>query len=524
VGSKREFEPVVDIHIGIISSSLGGHGADACPTTATTTCNGSPNPSNNDAGHLLSRVDVCSGQAVPTYQNKSFLAWDPAQKLTLPGEKEIGEINPDLSTKTPGIVPTLKDMGIGVGQVGCGYEAQLESWYRFLIDPEPYQWIAIEGGNAVPKGIDDVLLEQRADFLRPNSLLAIVMLTDENDCSIREGGLFYFASQIRDPNNPTQIFEMPRARAICVTDPSNECCRSCGQSAPASCGEDMGCKTNPKLTPTEDDINLRCFDQKRRFGIDFLYPIDRYTTALTSVTIPDRAGELVPNPIFSDLNPNDDVTDIRDPGLVFFASITGVPWQDIARDPQDLKKGFKTFDELNTKTASGDSTWDIILGDPANYVPPKDPHMVESVQPRSGTNPISGDQIAPPSSPNGTNPINGHEWNIKWNDDLQYACIFPLPQARDCAANAAGGCDCTGTTDNPLCEPNPADNNNPTLQTRAQAYPATRELAVLKSLKGQGVVASVCPAQLTDASQSDFGYRPAVQAIIDRIRSRLKTE
>jgi len=519
-GTKREFEPVVNIHIGIISSSLGGHGADACPTTETNTCNGSPNPSNNDAGHLLARVDACSGQAVPTYQNKSFLAWDPAQKLTPPGEKDIGEINPDLSTKTPGIVPTLKDMVIGAGQVGCGYEAQLESWYRFLIDPEPYQSITVQAGKAVPQGIDDALLKQRADFLRPSSLLAIIMLTDENDCSIKEFGQFYFAAQTRNPNNTTQTFYLPRARAICATDPNSECCRSCGQSVDASCGEDMGCKTNPTLSPAEDDINMRCFDQKRRFGIDFLYPIDRYTTALTSVTVPNRAGELVPNPIFSDLNPDDQDTNIRDRGLVFLAGITGVPWQDIARDPKDLKQGFKSFDELNAKTMSGDSTWDIILGDLANYVPPKDPHMIESQQPRSGTNPITGDQIAPPTAPNGTNPINGHEWTTG-TGELQYACIFPLPQARDCVANAAGGCDCTGAMDNPLCEPNPADNNNPTLQVRAKAYPGTRELAVLKSVQGQGIVASVCPAQLTDATQQDYGYRPAIGSIIDRLKVAL---
>jgi hypothetical protein len=61
----------------------------------------------------------------------------------------------------------------------------------------------------------------------------------------------------------------------------------------------------------EDNINLRCWDQKRRFGIDFLYPIDRYTQAFTQATIVNRAGELVPNPLFSDLNPADGITEIR---------------------------------------------------------------------------------------------------------------------------------------------------------------------------------------------------------------------
>ena len=37
----------------------------------------------------------------------------------------------------------------------------------------------------------------------------------------------------------------------------------------------------------------RCWQQKRRFGIDFLYPVDRYVDALTKTTVADREGNLV---------------------------------------------------------------------------------------------------------------------------------------------------------------------------------------------------------------------------------------
>ncbi len=50
-------------------------------------------------------------------------------------------------------------------------------------------------------------------------------------------------------------------------------------------------------------MNLRCFDQKRRFGIDFLNKLDRYTNALTKDQVPNRAGELVDNPLFPRPNP-----------------------------------------------------------------------------------------------------------------------------------------------------------------------------------------------------------------------------
>jgi hypothetical protein len=502
-GTKRVTAPVLDIHIGVISSSLGGHGSDACSVmNDVQSCPGSPNPGNNDAGHLLSRASACGGNQVVTYQGKGFLAWDPEQKLLPPGEAQIGAIQIDakgnVTTVQPGLIANFKDLVVGLGQVGCGYESQLESWYRFLVDPEPYQDITLQAGKATPTGIDSLLLAQRADFLRPSSLLAIVMLTDENDCSIQESGQFYFAAQQQNPQDSKKKFRLPRARKECLTNPNDPCCKSCAQDA-TGCPADAQCTMSPTLAETEDDINLRCFDQKRRFGIDFLYPIDRYTSALKSAMVPNRAGAMVPNPIFTDLNVSDDDSAIRDPQLVVLAGIVGVPWQSIARDPGDVTKGFRNAGEMTVNDANGHSGWDVVLGDPGNYVAPVDPHMVESVAPRKG--------LPGPQSPPNADPINGHEYTIA-NNDLQYACTFPLPTPRDCSVMGVNGCDCNPNTDNPLCDP-----NNKSMQLRAKGYPGLRELAVLKGVSTQGVVASVCAAQVAAPEQSDYGYRPAMAAI-----------
>jgi hypothetical protein len=496
-GSTREFAPIFDIHVGIISSSLGGHGGDACSVTNDVqSCPGGPNPSNNDAGHLLSRVDACGGTSVDTYQANGFLAWDPTSKLMPPGDSDAAEFTSKFRT-----------MVLGVGQVGCGYESQMESWYRFLADPEPYKDITLQAGVATPAGLDTVLLQQRATFLRPDSLLAILVLSDEDDCSIKEFGQFYFADQQQNPQDNKKKFHLPRARQECATNPNDPCCMSCGQTAGA-CPPDPTCASNPTLSDAEDDINLRCFDQKRRFGIDFLYPIDRYTQALTSATIADRSGNMVPNPIFTDLDPSDGVTAVRDPGLVVIAGIVGVPWQDIARDPADLTHGFKSAEELALPVAGAANAWDIILGNPANYVPPTDQHMVASIQPRPG--------LPGPTSAPGADPINGHEYTIA-NNDLQYACVFDLPEPRDCSVQGVNGCDCNQGTDNPLCDP-----TTQTLQVRAKAYPGQRELSVLKSVGTQGVVTSICPSQIADPTRADYAYRPAVAALVARVKGRLK--
>jgi hypothetical protein len=510
-GTSRVFTPVTDMHIGVISSSIGGHGSDACPNTESNTCGGPANTSNNDKGHLLSRKDPCSNQSAPTYENKGFLAWDPTAQQTPPGE-----------ASQAAYAQTFKDLVLGAGQIGCGYESQLESWYRFLVDPEPYASISVVDNKATPMGIDTVLLAQRAEFLRPDSLLAVFMLTDENDCSTKEFGQFFFANQLKNGNG-TQ-FHLPRPRAECATNPNDPCCRSCGQ-APGACPVDPTCtdaNDNIKpLTSLEDATNLRCFDQKRRFGIDFLHPIERYALALTGAMVPNRAGDLVPNPIFSDLNPMDDISTIRGPGQVLLTGIVGVPWQDIARDPTDLTKGLKNAQELAAAGANGQTGWDVILGDPAMFVAPSDPHMKESIDPRAGVNPITGDAIAPPSAPNGTNPINGHEFSTPTQDDLQYACIMKLQSPRDCADPSIVSCDCRDPmNDNPLCELDPASNKR-TRQVSAKAYPGIRELAVLKALDGRGITASICAAQTTTPAGGDFAYRPAINAFIERAKPLL---
>jgi hypothetical protein len=497
-GGHREFSPIVDLHIGVITSSLGGHGADACNPAKQ-------GPTNDDHGELVSRINAQQGAAkVPTYQDKGFLAWDPAHKLSPPGEQDIQLLAKHFS-----------DITIGVDQVGCGYESQLESWYRFLAEPDPYDTISVQGGEALPMGIDTKLLAQRSDFLRSDSLLAIVMLSDENDCSTREYGQFWYAGQLQDPNNPGKNFHLPGSRAICKTSPNDPCCKSCGQ-ADGECGPDPTC-LNP-LPALDDDLNLRCYHQKERFGIDFLYPTDRYISALTTETVANRKGELVPNPIFSLLNPNAG-TPVRNSSLVYLMGIVGVPWQDLALDPHDLGKGYKSAAQLSEKDASGHTTWDVVIGDPLSNVAPLDPLMIESVAPRSGISPIVGVPLgaAGQGTPL-TNPANGKEYDIPRKDDLQYACVFDLPNARDCTVKNAG-CDCTPpaqgepASDSPVC--------NGTNQVKAKAYPGIRELSVLRGLSDHGIATSICPANSLDPAAANFGYRQNLRALVDSIRPGL---
>jgi len=546
-GTHRLIAPVFDMHVGLLSSSLGSFGADGCPDASTTNCpNGATSTSNNDHGHLVTRTDPCAAGTVPTWKNEGFLAWDPKQELTPPGLSQIGGAGfPGVPAMAGTLVGDLSELVIGDGQEGCGFESQNESWYRFLVDPSPYQTIKLSGQSVQTSGIDTQLLRQRADFLRSDSLLVIVVVTDETDTSLRESSFFPLFAQELENAAP---FHLPTARSECTAPnkgPNDHCCASCGEAAPTNCSptnQDPVCAAGPLYTDATENLALRAFglsgglmSHKARYGIEFFYQPSRYVQALTSDVVLDATGNLDPNPIFSP-NPREPGATVRDPSMVLYATITGVPWQLIARQKNgvpDLVKGvssvdpaqvggFKTFDELMEKDSHGNTLWDDIVGDPELYVPPLSPFMQESTVPRSGTDPITGIAVAPPSATT-LNRINGHEWNIPQPaGDIEYACIFDIPTPRDCSQLGAV-CDCDGdpTKDNPLCDPNPNDSGKLTLQARAKAYPGVKNLAIAKEMRDQGIVASICPAQVTDTTRADYGYRPAMKAITDAMQAKL---
>ncbi len=599
-GSVPEFNAIRDIHIAVVTSSLGGHGADYC--------SGKP-PDNvvnpNDGGKPI--VRTVNGGTVPTYDNKGFLAWDPDQKSDPPGENKAQNLTDNFGALVQ-----------GANQTGCGFEASLEAWYRFLIDPNPPASVDLNDGNNPLQGAhstdtDTTLLQQRADFLRPDSLVAIVSLSDENDCSIIDGtmppdvcekptldasgkptgcsggrsawpanyargnfqgytetnggitGSPFPANNLSGQQNAFPLNGAPFAcqdnsgafclapgTEACKTDPDSPDCRSC--YLPGA----EGCSANDKLTYAQDPTNLRCWNQKQRFGVDMLYPLQRYIDGLSQDTVYDRDGFKVQNPLFDDLPYKAAVAsgttdklgrsraEARPSRLVFFAPIVGVPWQDITRNQGDLATDGTTAPDLKAgyiptvAPADGDDKrtidWDRILGNPFGYdgkprVDPADPLMIESnvsTNREGKKQPVTGETI------NATtwNSVNGHEWFPADNADLQYACIFDLPAPVDCAAGSSD-CSTSATSKNPLYENREGKAKDDTSlgtydakkQYRAKAYPGTRFLQVAKTFNanvpGNSIVASICTPNLTDKDASDYGYRPAVSAIIDSLKTQL---
>jgi hypothetical protein len=509
-----DFEPIKDIHIGMITSSLGGHGAPICEDNN----DNRSFPNNNDNGRLVSRdkMDV----TVPTFGGKGFLLYNPSAPG---GLKTVDEV-----------VAPFRTMVEGVGQHGCGYEASLESIYRFLIDPEPFKTLELDTsiggeGRMIAKGIDQELLAQRAAFLRPDSLVSIMIVTDENDCSIVDGdqGFYPLLTRFGGPSSGTS--KLRRGTSACLTNPNDKCCFNCDGAVPAGCPlpkDDPECKKDDveatMRRETDDPSNLRCFNQKKKYGQSFLYPVQRYIDAFTKEEILARSGKVVRNPLFSDLTcqPGTECPALRDASLVFVAGITGVPWQLLSKNPNDLTAGYKSAEELDK-----DDVWPLLIGDaynPSGPIAPGDKHMIESVEPRAG--------LATSGSSETADPIHGHEWETSRAfqpfADLQYACTFELPEPRTCAST--DDCDCGSSPDELTAQKNPLCQSGTTfsqVQRRAKAYPGTRILEVLKGIDPkQAIVASICPAnsKVSQKDANDYGYTPAIQALLSRLRGVLR--
>jgi hypothetical protein len=487
-------DPVSDVHVGVITSSLGSHGAsgerDVCVSVE-----------DDDHAHLLGQLRGLSG----TWRNEGFLAWDPRREQQPPGDTD-----PTI------FADKLRRQVQSAGERGCGYEATLESWYRFLVDPEPPLRIVVTGADAGPEGVDQEVLQQRSAFLRPDSLVAIIMLSDENDCSLRDDGQSWLAAR------STPLF---RSTSACARSPNDPCCQSCASPRLANCPDvatDAECNRG-QLETGEDDLNLRCWQQKRRFGVDFMYPTLRYSDALSSSVVTSLGGQARQNPLFA--APAGFLA--RDPSLIYLAGIVGVPWQDIADEPSLSGKGLRY---LTASELSARGRWDVILGDPEANPPvlPSDPFMVESTQDRtflpiSQRNPVVGDVrlVGASSLDPHANVINGHEQVDLSHGDLQYACTFPLDVPRVCdqaALDAGKGCDCYQDDvayNRSICQP-PSMGSADIIQRSAKAYPGLRHLQVLKEVGDAAIVASICPKVL-DKSADDYGYNPAVAALIDRV-------
>ncbi len=161
----QDFEPVRSLHVGVITSDLGAGPSDGIPTCGRGL---------GDDGILRAPV-LAPPQCVVSVPSGVF-EFAPPDDI-------------DMFATTVGCA--------AVGTGGCGFEQQLEAVLKAVTPSVATTWT--RPGYVPPRFLDGAgALDAttghadgaNAGFLRPDSLLAVVLVSDEEDCSIADYGLF----------------------------------------------------------------------------------------------------------------------------------------------------------------------------------------------------------------------------------------------------------------------------------------------------------------------------------------------
>ena len=466
--------PILDLHVGVITSSLGSHGTSACDPG---------DPHSNDHGHLLPRAGEGAAECARVEASPLTWAFDPHRASAgFTGEAGVAP----LQGASACVVQSI-------GHDGCSKPETWEALYHFLIDPQPYLTADVKctrgpvgdtcGTNKIEVvGVDEEILRERSLFLRRDSYVAIVVVSNQNDASLKPAQLNwlpwgYAAGQMQrgwkgcgaipDDFEPETADEYASLHA--------KDCYSCFENTagPGHACDEPWASAPFILNGDVDATPLRAFHQVQRFGYNFLWSRQRYVDGLTRSIVPgvDSSGRAVglANPLFQG--------GYRTPDLITVATIVGVPPALVRNEDGSAK-------------ALSDDDWARIL---SADVTKRDPHMIESIAPRTarGLRLFHGDR--------GIDATNGGEREIAGGDDLQLACIGPR-------ASIDPSPDCVG-----------AERLDPRCTTSGSAafygaYPGLRHLRIAHALEANVFVGSIC----------DDDLRAPFAALAERLRSDLE--
>ncbi len=155
--TSDDFRPVTSLHVGVVTSNMGVAGY------AIPTCGAAPMFGDDGLLRTVGNTAVAGCSAVyPTFL----------------------EYVPGVSPQTPEAFGADFRCVATAGTYGCGFEQQLESTLKALT-PSSSALTFLAGTH----GHGDA---ENAGFLRPDSLLAVLLITDEDDCSVAAGseGIF----------------------------------------------------------------------------------------------------------------------------------------------------------------------------------------------------------------------------------------------------------------------------------------------------------------------------------------------
>jgi hypothetical protein len=181
---ETDFQPVSSLRLGVISTDLGSNGATGLPScgnrsyapteqdTGRTGADSVDRPFGDDAQLLSSTAVAAAGVSIQV-SSEPVVAIAPRPEcagmnvprfLEFPSGGSAAEIAAQFSC--------IAQLGVN----GCGVEQQLESMWKALAPSTDRSFSRATGGQGAPTGLNK-------DFVRPDAILAVVIVTDEEDCS-----------------------------------------------------------------------------------------------------------------------------------------------------------------------------------------------------------------------------------------------------------------------------------------------------------------------------------------------------
>ncbi len=185
--TKRKFTPVKTLHLGVVSSNAGGIDDTAGQGVAIQSC-----VDLGDDGKLQNSTEIAQ-MGVVAANRSEFQGYDAGQTVIAPDPTcAIGD-QPLYQEFMTGDSPEDAAQAFGcvarLGIRGCPFEQQLESMWKAVA---PTTGIGNKDLFTFINGSKGQGDRYNKGFVRDNAILAVLLVSDEEDCSITDDGKVLF--------------------------------------------------------------------------------------------------------------------------------------------------------------------------------------------------------------------------------------------------------------------------------------------------------------------------------------------
>lgn len=186
---QRLFTPVSSLHVGIVTSNAGGIDDPPHNQVAILSCGGTGDDGKLQNATTIAVDGIVANRNEFAARNQGDVVIEPDPSCNLPPQPAYQSFvtSDELTAPTHALACVAR-----VGVRGCPFEQPLESMWKALAPSH-----GVSGSDLQFRFLNGTLGQgDRANqgFLREDAVLAVVILTDEDDCSITDAGKVMFVT------------------------------------------------------------------------------------------------------------------------------------------------------------------------------------------------------------------------------------------------------------------------------------------------------------------------------------------